>query len=453
MAREESQSKEKSRLTPAEQKEKFCEHFGKTAKCLNVEHQCHECGKHVEFVKFRDVGAKMERLCIHNVNLDIVYNCKAVDKNAKVEYESMYTDWHRLLEYTSNVETNLITWIPDWWNKQLYGPTCTKAKLTHGIKRIMELESKCKIICQCKKKYFEEYCKIDKVNEWVLQADLRYLHFYRKCLIYWLKLNKSVFWKDEIAKFDIECHACGMQVYSETQYCKMLTSPYARNKMQHIEWVDNDTMAWFVCEWCVYLCWVRSRDAYTALKQKSDMYPEEWCGLKHWEQTIFAIGHLDGRKHPIHLAWYSISQQVWYHGSVTQILDNSKGIIQVLPLENVPKNREIMKISIANMHKYQYFLYSRPSTTLSPLYIKAPNEKISPLKLLKNDEYIIDTTCQRWKKQWTKSNLLPKGRDQISNGTVVRIIRNGIFEETYLQSIKKNKDTFEVFKKKLPFFE
>ena len=343
-------------------------------------------------------------------------------------------------------------WLPEWWADKQFNPESSKAELTNGYHDLAKFEKKCKCLHLCKIKYLQSCLGVENVNDWILKADIRFIHFYRQCLIYWLKLNKSVFWKDKIVYQDVKCHGCGMTVYSGTQYSKLLTSPYAKNKLVHIEWVNEETMNWFVCEWCIGVCWGRSHTEYNKIKSKSKMYPKNWSGLKHYEQMIFAIQHLDTMKFPLYLAWYCIAEDMWYHGKITEIVDATKAIVQVSPLDNVPYTKLFMKLSIKNMHKYQYFLYQRPSSSLSPLYSRAAPVKLYDREFLTNDEYIIDTTCKQYKKTFTKQCMLPDGKEVFSNAFVVRILRNGTLEDTRLQSIKRNKNTFDVLSK-LDFFK
>ena len=439
--------------SPEEKHEELATQFCKCTISLTTKHKCDDCGQLVNFIKFRNGGGNIERLCMHNINLDTVMECKSSgNKPTTFPYAMQYTDYHRLLEYTTNTEKNLIPWFPEWWTKSNFNADSSIVKLNNGIEQINQFVPKCESIAFCKKQYLQNIHKLTNVNEWVLQADIRFLHFCRQCLIYWLKLNKSEFYKARIVHQDLECHACGVAAYSDTQYSRHLTSPYSRDKMAHIEWVDGNQMKWFVCEWCIGLCYMRSFNEYKTLKKKSDMYPTSWCKLEHWQQTMFGIAHLDTKKFPLYLAWYNIAQESWYHGQITGIADMTKGIIEVMPEETVGSHQVSMKISIKIQNKNQYFLYSRPSSSISPLFALPPNVKLYDREILSNGEYIIDTTCERWKRTFKAENILLKDVDHFSNAIPIQIIRNGTLEETRLQSIKKNKHTFDILSK-LKFFE
>ena len=443
-----SHNSQSTKLTPEEEKGLFVIKFCKTTKSFTTQHECHDCGEVVPFVTFRNGGGNVERICMHNIDLNVVLACQPQKNNDDSKYNCQYTDWHRLCEYTTNTEKNIIEWLPDWWNEKKFDCNSSKASLTNGIREIKKLDKQCKGLQFCKKKYLVKCLGIEKINESILEADLRFLYFYRQCLIYWLKLNKSVFWKDKIADYTLKCHGCGLNVYFPTQYSRRLTEPFAKNKMVHLEWVDGDSMKWFVCEWCIGICHSRSREVYLQLQKHSIMYPDRWSGLEHWQQTIFAVGHLDGIKFPLHLGWYNIAQRSWYHGPITSIVDSSKGVIEISPIENIDSDdKKSVRISLKNVDKHQYFLYQRPSTSLSPLFARAADIKLYDREFLKNDEYIIDTTSKNNKQKFNLKTMIREGTDVFANSTVIRIVRKGTLEDTRLQSIKRNKHTFDVLSK------
>ena len=282
----------------------------------------------------------------------------------------------------------------------------------------------------------------------MLQADLRYIDFYKKCLQYWQKINKNPFFTDDIMKKNITCYACGMPSYSESQYTRGFTCPYARDKLSILEYVEPNNMDWFVCEWCIGQCHNRALARFQELQKISLVYRnKQWNQMEHWKKTLFSLQHLDFTTYHLHLAWCDISERKWRRGSIADVYDENGCTLQIFPDEDDLKYENLIYTGdIRKLNLNEYFLFQRPSTSRSPLYTKLPQYEYGP-DFIHENQVIIDTTNPQNKQKFNGQVMIAPNSRMLKNQVTVRIVKNGQLVDVSLDLIKRHQQTFEFFKK------
>ena len=397
------------------------------AKDITVEYQCFKCGKQQNTHVFNQRPYSVGRACEHNIDEDIADHCDADEKNCNQinDPPRLYSNWEMEFEYSTPWEVSKNQFMYDVWRK--WNVTCDitenqalcmKSRLQTRIK-FEELVIKEKI------RHFEFNHGINNVNKFVLQGTLRRLRFYLKVIEYYEKVNKYGDCEIKCTEYG-KCHACGMDNYLKTQYERSYVGDYARKVMNLVEYHTNkdDEENMFVCGPCVEYCYHRTLECYGHWQPKSLLYYREWSSLKKYQQILFALGHLNNITHPVYIAWYDMVEEEWVNGKVTKVVNPRSYTILVERVKCVHPWDKIQTLCFASRTEEEYFLYQRPSTSMSPL------AKFDPLikKLLIPFRMIIDTTCDDYANYYAPAKMYGENGETINMFWEYPVLRAGKIE-------------------------
>ena len=346
-----------------------------------VRYQCDHCGEEGITYVIRQLPQKVARTCLTNINNKYAATCKAQAAKLKTDNYRKYTNYDMCYEYTSEWELQFIPWIPKWWENQKISHNTDKSKLIQINQKLNEYKEKFRKIELCKREYFVQKCGITDVNVQLLQCMNKQISYYQHIIKYLCKLNKcALFYDFQCAQWGI-CHGCGSKIYIKTQYEKSYVHPYSRKYMHQVELLSNE--AQFVCQWCIIQCDKRAREKYNIYKnQKNIIYAEDWSNYGEKNKFIFAAGHLNNERLPLHLAWFDISTNCWNYNKLIGI-SNMDTVVVTLDCGN----KLTVKLQLKTMHSSSYFIYQSPSTSWS---LKFKNG--GPNKFWLEEETLINTT-------------------------------------------------------------
>ena len=421
------------------------------AQGVRVDYDCELCGAKSFTIVFAKHPHKIQRICEHNIDLDKSIECAGESDTIVGEYTAKYTDFDRYFEFTTQFEKDQMSKLIKWWEDGDYGPNTTSVHLSAGWRRLNDFEKMCNNARLCKIQYFKDKWNIKNVNEWVLQSDQRYIDFYRHCLQYWQKLNKSVFFKDDIIKENIRCYGCGMMTYSESQYSRGFTCTFAREKLSILEYVKENKMDWFVCEWCIGQCNNRAILRFQEMQETSLLYRnQKWREKQHWKKSLFALTQIPFTLYPLWIAWCDVSQKKWRRGEIADVNDEFGCQVDIMvDEEKDSKFADIVyNLNLRKMGVNEYFLFQRPSTSRSPLFdqYKKPNI-IYPTPFQCENMIMIDLTNPGNKSKFNREAMFGNNKDTVQNNITLRIVKNGQLLDVPLELIKRHQQTFELFQK------
>ena len=442
-----SQSQPKNPLLDNDTKTQTISNFVNHTESFRVDYKCELCGMESFTIVFKEHPHRIQRICENNIDVIIASECLLKDEINNVDYAPKYTDYDRYYEYTTDFEIAQMNKLMNWWHNGNFSANSSFEKLTAGWKQLTKFEKMCNNARLCKIQLLKDKWDIEHVNEWVLKSDQRYINFYRHCLRYWQKLNKSVFFKDKIIQQNITCFACGMPTYSESQYSRYLTNPYAREKLTLLEYVEEKEMDWFVCEWCINQCYKRAYAAFVEYQKTSLLYcHKNWSDMTHWKKSLFTVTMLDFRKFALYIAWCDIAQERWRCGQITDVDDSNGCVVEIHPEEKNPKYENLIyDLDLKKVKPHEYFIFQRPSTSRSPLFERQANVDYNVIQFIPEHQVIIDITNASNKIKFNRKTMLGENIDMISNTVTVRIVKNGELMDVALEFIKKHKATFELF--------
>ena len=438
--KQEAETKEQQKQEARQKSyEEFKNGFLRNVKPVQIAYPCNLCGKPQNTWAFRKRRFKLIRTCHHNIDASYGEKCQPSKQEEKQNIIGRkYVNWDIEYEMTSDYEVSKYESMFHLWNEWDVRAYKTSSARFNWIKQQLTQRKKLeKAIIAFKIIWLRKFCKIENVNEKMLQGGLRRITFYEKCIDYWLKIHRHCNYKDNpLADSDHfgKCYACGMNFFLATQYEKAYVTPYARQVMHLVEDFINGSK-FFVCGRCIIKCIGSAGDIYGELQRTSLMYDKEWKKLQQADKAIFMFGHLDHKQFPIHIAWYDIFEEMWQYGKILELVHHRHYVIKVQLIDD---NNTIVQIPFGTMNTCQYFIFQRPSTSWSPLYQGRSDDHF-----YQSQNTILNMTHPQLKTRYiTKRNIYSENRETMRNDWVVPIVRKGEQSECVFMAVMHFKELF-----------
>lgn len=387
---------------------------------VNVEFTCEICHKKQHTKVFRKRNRTLGRICSHNIEYNVSSDCQYDEKCESLQFDTMYSDWDILFEYTQKFEFTKLIFLPDWWRRNNYHSMLECNKLLKIHRQMSHYTEFMQQIINKKEKWLTEQ-GVQNVNEHMLEAPMRFLDFYKTCITYWAMLHKSSILQKDIRKEYLKCHGCKQNYYIHTQYHSYYVVGLARELMHHLQWVAGDQ--YFVCASCINRCMDDARALYNKLKQTSVLYKACWKDCSYLQKVLFALGHLDTSDKPIYISWFNMSDGEWIIGKVLSV-NNVQFTLTGQNIINVSQRSHKFTISIKNMSHNEYFIYQQQ---------KCPFEKLDA------ELAAVDINPDYYDQFFTKKQLMsPNGLSLATNSRIPMIYngKNIIAKFTQVQHMK-----------------
>ena len=360
--------------TKTEINEFIRKYIASTQVCQIIYH-CDICGERQANWVFRIRTPTFKRTCHHNINDEIARDCgkhesksneSKSNESKSNESKTMreYTTWDMQYEYSTHWEEDRIGGnVRRFINKMNIKPhKISSAELNHHKQQLRSRYTFEKNLIKIKTRILKAR-KVDEVNTWILEGGLRDITFSLSVIEYWEKLHKfGKYQQNPTLKIFVDCYACGMKCYLPTQCEEAYITPYASMYTHLIESINKPKTDFFICGLCIHKCIAVAGEAYDRRQGKTVIHKCVWQNVKPSGKILFALGHLDAAKLPVYLAWYDIGGTKWKYGKLTGISDYNSCVL------SVQMGDEEIFISLLSMQNTQFFLFQRPSSTVSPLY-------------------------------------------------------------------------------------
>ena len=409
-----------------------------------VKYTCERCGeKRVTFV-LRQVGNKVGRTCLDNIDGSYMINCTFKKDALSREYHRQYTNLDMLYEYTTAFELKYVPWLPDWWHKKSIISVTESSKLQQIRSNLNQLSEMLHKLLKLKQELFETKCDIKNVNMSVLRCFQDRIDYYLKVIDFFGKFNKYVWYRDFQCPEWGYCHGCNNRVYLKTQYERIYVAIAARLKMNQVEFM-NDQENKFVCQFCIGQLMNRAQLAYSHFDGKSLMYVKPWNDLDYHSQLVFIFGHLNHGRLPIHVSWYDVNHGAFRRGKLLDVGDKRQLLVKVEVDDAKDERDRIQWIPLKSYDIHSFFVYQKPSTSWSHEYTR--NDCNGFDKFWFEENCLVDTTSPDYASSFLPVLVLDPKTNIINRNWNLPIVHKGFAAMRQFMHVFHMKCVYDELKK------
>ena len=148
------------------------------------------------------------------------------------------------------------------------------------------------------------------------------------------------------------------------------------------------------------------------------------------------------KDYPLWVGWMDLKAGRWEHGRIMKVIDRNSSILGVQV-----DSGSIRRITLSLLHKMQFFLYQRPSTSWSPLYPSNYGTQEGRSVFLEEITFEIDDQEKADEEYaFTKKNLFCEVTSKIRYDAVVPVYHMDLPRHVVFSQVMHSKKMYDVLK-------